>query len=227
MMTDIQRLMESVALRAQQHPPEAAPPRIITLSRDHGSGGDTIARLLGERLDLLVFDKQVLTAIAQEAQVNSSLLEALHEHGGTPADAWLYALFTGKSVSRNDYRQALRWAMRRLARAGGIFIGRGGHVVLAEEADLRVRITGSPDACARRVAEAMQVDLKTASREIHEANHRRAQYMRQTFRVDQNDPALFDLIINTDRFAGAEAVAGLIIDALAHVRPRATARHAG
>jgi len=85
---------------------------VITISRDLGTGGDEIAAMLSERLRLDIFDEDILDAISQRSEVNINVLKSLHEKVSRASDSWLYALVTGKNVSRTDYVNALVTVMR-------------------------------------------------------------------------------------------------------------------
>ena len=56
-------------------------------------------------------------------------------------------------VSKDAYRDTLVKLVMSIGRMGGLIVGRGAHVVLSDACALRVRVTGSPEVCARRMAE--------------------------------------------------------------------------
>ncbi|MGB0749470.1 MAG: AAA family ATPase [Magnetospiraceae bacterium] len=203
---------------------------LVTLSRDMGSHGDAIAQDLAARLGVKVYDKEILDAIAHQAGVNSALMKTLHERVSDASDAWLYALVTGKNVSREDYRRSLITAVRALYRTGGIVLGRGAHVILAGRDVLRIRITGSVDVCAQRVAQRQHIPLQDAVKLVRETNKRRATYVWETFKSRLNDPTNFDLVVNTDNFADYHTAVELIwgaIGALAKPTEKAPLAKAG
>ena len=49
--------------------------------------------------------------------------------------------------------------------------------------------------------------------EVQRVNAARARFFKETFRLSNDDPLQYDLIINTDRFAGLDAVADLVVRA--------------
>ncbi|WP_419798850.1 MAG: AAA family ATPase [Terasakiella sp.] len=184
---------------------------VITISRDLGTGGEEISRLLAERLGLDIYDENIIDAIAHRSEVNKNVLKTLHEKISSASDAWLYAMVTGKNVSRTDYVNALVTVIRCIYHKGGIVIGRGGHVVLQGRDVLRVRLTGSADACARRVAHRERLSLSEAKARCKEVNQERAKFVWNMFNSRLNDPTNFDLTINTDHFAHYEQVVEILI----------------
>lgn len=184
---------------------------VITISRDLGTGGEEISRLLAERLGLDIYDENIIDAIAQRSEVNKNVLKTLHEKVSSASDSWLYAMVTGKNVSRTDYINALVTVIRCIYHKGGLVIGRGGHVVLQGRDVLRVRLTGSNEACARRVAHRERLSLSEAKARCKEVNQERAKFVWNMFSSRLNDPTNFDLTINTDHFAHYEQVVEILI----------------
>lgn len=184
---------------------------VITISRDLGTGGEEISCLLAQKLELEVYDETVIDAISQRFEVNKNVLKNLHEKVSSASDSWLYAMITGKNVSRTDYINALVTVVRCIYHKGGIVIGRGGHVILQGRDVLRVRLTGSTEACARRVAHRDRLSLSEAKLRCKEVNKTRAQFVWNMFSSRLNDPTNFDLTINTDHFAHYDQVVEILM----------------
>jgi len=184
---------------------------VITISRDFGSGGDIIATRLGQRLKLDIYDDQVLAEVSKRLESDPAVIRILDEGFGRAKDMWLYRLFSGKAISPDSYRDTLVKVVMSLGRLGGIIVGRGAHVILAESCALRVRIAGSPEICARRMAAAghgVEADLLKQAQEV---NHRRGKFVWEVFHSRLSDAAQFDLTINTDRMADFEDVVDMLV----------------
>ena len=54
--------------------------RIITIGREFGSGGRTVAKMTGERLGISVYDSELLTKIAQESGLAEDYVADRGEH---------------------------------------------------------------------------------------------------------------------------------------------------
>lgn len=187
---------------------------VITISRDLGTGGDAIAKMLSERLGLEVYDENIIDAVSNRSEVNKGVLKNLHEKVSSASDSWLYAMVTGKNVSRDDYVHALVTVIRSIYHKGGIIMGRGAHVVLQGRDVLRVRLTGSKEACAKRVAHREHLTLSEAKRKCAEVNKDRGAFVWNMFKSRRNDPTNFDLTINTDHFAHYEQIVEILIRAM-------------
>lgn len=187
---------------------------VITISRDLGTGGEEIAKALAERLEIDIFDEDVLDAISKRSDVHKTVLKNLHEKVSSASDSWLYAMVTGKNVSRDEYVHDLVTVIRSIYHKGGIIIGRGAHVVLEGRDVLRVRLTGSRDACAKRVAHRERLSLSEAKRKCAKTNKERGAFVWNMFKSRLNDPNNFDLTINTDNFAHYDQIVETLISAM-------------
>ncbi|MDO8608649.1 MAG: cytidylate kinase-like family protein [Phaeospirillum sp.] len=184
---------------------------VITLSRDFGSGGDIIATRLCQRLHLPLYDEDLLREVAGRLQDDPAIIRLLDEGFGRAKDMWLYRLFSGKDISPDAYRDTLVKVVMSLGRLGGVIVGRGAHVILAEECALRVRIAGSPEACAKRMAgggHGTEVEILAQAKEI---NHRRGKFVWEVFHSRLSDANEFDVTINTDRMDDFEDVVDMIV----------------
>ncbi|TVR80095.1 MAG: cytidylate kinase-like family protein [Rhodospirillales bacterium] len=215
MAVDAQAVINAM-IRAMEAPPQEALREVkpvITVSRTLGSGGDTIARALAERLGLACYDREILDGIAAEANVSKSLIERLTEKMDA-VDSWVYSVVFGKHVSRDEYARFLTTIVRGLYHTGGVICGRAGHVILAGRDILRVRVVGSVEACASRLSEERGISYSEAKQTVVDTNKRRERFMWEVFRSRYDDPISFDLTINTDNFRKSDDVVEVILSAI-------------
>ena len=183
---------------------------VITISRDYGSGGDIIAHRLSQRLEIPLYDEEVLKEIALRLQDDPAIVKMLDEGFGRAKDMWLYRLFSGRDIGPDVYRDTLVKVVMSLGRVGGVLVGRGAHVILHEACALRVRITGTPEICARRMAGQGHGSLEAQLEKTLEVNHQRGKFVWDVFNSRLSDASQFDININTDRMADFEDVVGML-----------------
>jgi cytidylate kinase len=116
----------------------------------------------------------------------------------------------GSSAQELDdavYIEAVSAIISELGQKGNIVIvGRGSQVILKElPTALHVLIQAPLELCARRIAERDQLTPEEASKKVHELGSGRAAFHRKFFKVDVNDPGLYDLVIDTGRLSYAVA----------------------
>jgi len=184
---------------------------VITLSRDYGSGGDVIATRLCQRLDLPLYDQDLLKALALRLNEDPAVVRQLDEGLGRAKDLWLYRLFSGKEVSPDVYRDTLVKLVMSLGRLGGVIVGRGAHVILSDACALRVRIAGTPEVCARRMADKGHGKYEEELAKARELNHRRGKFVWEMFNSRLSDANQFDVVINTDRMEDFEDVVDMLV----------------
>jgi cytidylate kinase len=209
----IQALIQSVSGLDTEKKPKSGYPFVVTISRDHGCSGDEIAERLAQRLGVPLYSKEILDKIAERTHVDPAVVKQLDEAVGKARDLWLYSLFTGQDASADTYKKHMINVILTLSRTGGVIIGRGAHIVLGRTSALRVRITGSPDVCAQRLAKAEDISLEEAKKHIHDVNHQRGKFVWDAFHARLSDPTSFDLVVNTDRLGDIEHVVEMLHNA--------------
>ncbi len=203
--------MAEVATVTPKGEPTRPKQPVITISRDYGSGGDIIATRLCQRLHLPLYDEEVLRQVAGRLQDDPAIVRMLDEGFGRAKDMWLYRLFSGKDVSPDAYRDTLIKVVMSLGRLGGVIIGRGAHVILQESCALRVRVAGSAEACAKRMADAGHGTYDEQLVQARDVNHRRGKFVWEVFHSRLSDAGAFDLTINTDRMGDFEDAVEMLV----------------
>ncbi len=206
---------------------------VITISRQFGSHGDTVAQLLCDRLGYRYFDKNLMlglaaaTGLAPEKVVDlsdekhraRSLIERLFSNYAAPmADPSAWA--AGAEASAQEQAQAAQVGqLIRAAYAQGnvVVLGRGGQVVLRDlPAVLHVRIMAPLELRIRRHGERAGLSPAAAREAVLARDRASADFIRNYYDADVSDPTLYDLVISTGSISPA-AAADLIISALAYL----------
>jgi cytidylate kinase len=196
----------------------SAAPLVITVNSAVGAGGDVVAQRLAERLSLPFVDRAIPAAVAQQLAVPVASAEALDEqrtHAGLRllvSAANTEPLF-GLEVAPADFddeerfRLATEAALWKLAATtGGVVLGRASAVILAgHPRALHVRFVASGPTRIRRVREHGGYDEHGAARVIERTDRARAAFAHHLYGVDLSDPALYDLIVATDKISFGDA----------------------
>lgn len=184
---------------------------IITLSRDYGALGETIAQKLAQCLGIPVYDQEILDMVAQKAKVDRFKFERHDENVSAGISTFLYSLLTGTAGDLQTYRRNLYDVVMELAQQDCLLIGRGAHLVLSGNPVFRLRIVGSKLVCAKRVADEYGISLLEAERKVYEVNNKRHRAILDLYADSFEHCSLehaknFDLVINTDRIHSDNAV---------------------
>ena len=173
---------------------------VVTVSRGYGSLGKKIGQALADKLGVRCCDRTILQEVARRADVDTRLVEALDERIRHIKGDWWQSLFSEKTYLQERYLKHLVKVILNISEKGGVIIGRGAHLILGPARCFRVRITGTPEICAARIAERKAIDLDAARKRVVRVNGERAEYIRRLYDVDIGDDSHYDLAINTDRF---------------------------
>lgn len=207
-MPNLQAVMQSMVSSVRSTPAQSKKgadlPVVVTISRDHGSSGREIGEKLAAKLGVAFYDHEFVEKLAERLNTDQQTIEALDEGVGRTRDLWLMRLVTGLDISPGTYRRHLVNVTLSLASMGGVIMGRGAHVVLDQGTALRVRITGSEDICAARIAERRNLSADEAVAQVKKVNKFRGKFVWDTFKSRLNDPSNFDICINTDRLSNVE-----------------------
>jgi len=186
---------------------------VVTVSRSFGSGGKSVAQLLADTLEVRCCDRFILHQVARRAHVDEELVRVLDEHVRKIDGHWWQHLLQKDVFSYEDYYHHLVKTVLSISRSGGVIIGRGANHILGEKRAFRVRITGSAEQCARRIAKREKIDKEESIQRVQEVNNERAEYMRMLYDADINENSVYDLVLNSDRYDRVQMV-DLILDAM-------------
>ena len=112
--------------------------RVITLSREFGSGGRTIAHRVAERLGYAYYDQELILKVAKESGLAEQIVEKYDEYA-THKNSLLYALALSAGAGAggtlsfvSKVQQAQAKIITDLANKGScVIVGRGGDYVCA------------------------------------------------------------------------------------------------
>lgn len=179
---------------------EAGPPRtsVVTISRELGSGGTHIARMVARELGYTLFDKEIVDHVATLWGVDSAQIAHLDERR---ADFWgdlVLQFIEGKRPTEASYLRALVRAMRDIAQTGNaIVLGRASTCILKDS--YRVRIVAPEPLRVERIAGIHHVDERRARRMVMESDRNRRHFVRAYFGYDIQSPLIYDMVVNTER----------------------------
>src|SRR5262245_23061992 len=124
----IQGLLDAAG-DAPAGPPGGAPgaaPLTVTISREAGALGHSLAVEVGRRLGWPVYDREIIDRIAGEMRLSPSELAALDERPGSWLEEFLSGLLAGTRATRTGYTKYLVATVRGLGAAGRcVLVGRG------------------------------------------------------------------------------------------------------
>lgn len=187
---------------------------IVTISREPGSGGRIIAQKLAAKLNVEVFQQEVLHEMARRAEVSEQMLATMDERGLTMLEDWISSLVYDRHMWPDEYLKHLMNVIGTIGKHGrAVVVGRGANFILPPEQRFRVRITAPQRFRIRKVARAFTLSQDDARRRVIKTESDRKAFIRKYFNADIADPDNYDLTINTE-YLSVDNAANLIAAAL-------------
>jgi cytidylate kinase len=192
----------------------------IAFSREAGSGGISVAREVGRRLNWPVYDQELMEQLAKELKVDVSLVEEVDERPGNWLVDSIKAFAAAATVTEVAYFHRLVRMLKALAARGEcVVVGRGSSFILPMETTLRVRVVASrADRIAFMTRERGLTAAEAASY-VDTKGRERLKFIKDHFHKDPADPLNYDLLVNRTRFT-VDETSELVIEALQRLQAR-------
>jgi len=209
---------------------------VITISREYGSGGRDVGRMIAEDLGLPVYDKEIMHMAAEQSGMSTTFVEKksesipskfllnLKRFSLTVPSTRIPSRYNSLTVATDRFSDEDRLfniqsaVIQDLASQGGcVIIGRCASYILRNHPNLlSVFIRGDFDDRVRRTIETYNMPEKNAAENVkkidkHRANHYKL-HTNQQWGVAKN----YDLVINTS-YAGIKGAAK-VIEAMVNTR---------
>ena len=195
--------------------------KIITISRQFGSGGRGIGKLLADRLDIPFYDKELIELASKESGIDERIFKSEGEETGRfyqVLGAIGYALGSPAGgiyeYSINDQLYLVQAnIIEQLANEGPcVIVGRCADYVLEDREDvLNIYLCADMDERLRRVIDEYHVEDADEAMLCKVDKRRSNYYQYNTDRV-WGKAENYDLCINTGKF-DTDAIIGMIVDA--------------
>ena len=203
---------------------------IVTISRQYGAGGSSVAAIVADKLGAEVLDKKLIEEVAARLALRPSDVADQEERPRSYLERLVRSLSTlepGMVAGWTppypdplfDPRQAIieltEQVINEVADGGNVVIvGRGAGFCLRDRPNIFRVFLRAPEAVrAKTLMKRFGYGEAEARRKMHETDATRAAYTRQLYKKDCCDPDEYDLIVNTDRL-GYQATAEVILRGL-------------
>ena len=187
---------------------------IISIGRQHGSGGREIARLLAQELGIKCYDKEIVDEAAKHSDFSRDLINAYDEKRMSA-----FMLHAGGYGLNENFRLNMQVvsaqfdAIREIASKGDcIFVGRCADYILRDRSDLvSVFILGDMDERLKCLERRQGLDVAAARKKIKEVDKDRSSFYKYYSDQVWGDAQNYDLCINSSRL-GVEGTVKVIMD---------------
>lgn len=179
--------------------------RIVTVSREFGSGGREIGKRLADALGVAYYDREILTAIAEDAGIEEGYVSTLLESPGFASFPFTFSKTFSYNPMMGNAAQLLarqHRIIKTIAEKGDcVIVGRGAEAVLAEFKPFRIFVRADMDAkiarCRKRAGEGEVLSDKEYQRQIRQIDKARSSNHNFVSDIPWGDPAGYELCLNT------------------------------
>lgn len=151
--------------------------RIITISREFGSGGRFIGEEVAKKLGIAYYDKNIINEIAEKSGLSPEYIQEnaeLSPKRGLFAYAFAGRDITGKSVEDMVYEAQRKVILDLAEKESCVIIGRNADYILKDRDDvLNVFIHGNMPEKTQRIIRLYNVDEKKAVKMMADTDKRR------------------------------------------------------
>jgi cytidylate kinase len=186
------------------------PVDVVCISRDIGAGGEVVGQVVAERLGLRYVDEEVVALAAERGGVETGTVANAEERrsrmdrvlrlmtdAGTTGVMGIEPIAVREGRERG-HRDLILDVLQEIGEEGdAVIVAHAASFALAgRKGILRVLVTGSPEARARRLAESGE--KADTARAVREGDEAREQYLHRFYNIDRESPSHYDVVVNTD-----------------------------
>ena len=184
---------------------------IITLSREYGSGGRYIGKLVAEKLGIKLYDKEFVAKLAEETGLSSEYIENNEQKRGA-LETLNNGYYSGLSNSDELFIKESELIKEVASENSCVIVGRCADFILKENKNVfKVFVYSNMDDKVKRATDIYGLDKNKAEKEINRINKLRANHYKYYTEKDWNNPENYDICINSDSL-GVEKAADLICE---------------
>lgn len=181
--------------------------KVITISREFGSGGREFARRLADKLGYAYYDSEIITELAKRTSLTEEYVQSLNEKSPAP----LFPITIGHTLApvadvRWEHHNTLFVEQSNLLKelaekSDCVVVGRCADCCLSDFNPLRVRLYADIDArverCKSRAEDSEKLTDREIRQKINETDKARAKYYRFYTGKKWEDALNYDICINT------------------------------
>lgn len=191
---------------------------VITISRQYGAGGKSLGKMIANELDYTFADSDIIQQIAKEANVSPHWVESFEKEAGTKLSRVISSMVSQRWVDRilkdergyldeRIYLDYLVLIVAKMADEGDVvMLGRGSQYILNDHPDaFHVLLIDELEHRIKFIVDRYNVSEKQATRIVNSEDKRRLNLYHRLGKEDYDNPKLYHLVINMNRFSLEQA----------------------
>lgn len=176
---------------------------IVTISREYGSGGRFVGKLVSEKLGIPFYDKEIINLASKKSGLNVDYIESIDQTKGCSS-----------YINNNDdlLYVAEEKVIKSVSKDSCVIVGRCADYILRKNKDLiKVFLYSEPSSKEKRAILYYGLKEKNVLKEIEKIDKEREKHYKFYTGTDWKNFSNYDIMLNVDKY-GVEKTADIIVD---------------
>lgn len=190
--------------------------KIITISREFGSGGREIGKRLADELGFNYYDREIVTEVAKQTGMTEEYIKNISEKGIYPYAfqfAKSFAMYSGVQSNQTEVLVAQAKVLKQIAeRENCIIVGRGANIILNDYKPMNIFVYSDMESKIRR-CKMKRNDEKLSDKQVEEKiiqiDNNRKKYHQIISNLTWGDKRNYHLCINTSELEIKDIISSL------------------
>jgi cytidylate kinase len=182
---------------------------VITISRQFGSGGKALGKMLADELGYIFADSDIVSRIAQAANVSETWVETVEKEAGGKLSRVISRMVSKGLVDKvlkdergyideEIYLDYLVVMVAQIAEEGNaVIMGRGSQYILRDHPDaVHILLVNEFENRVKYVLDHHDLSYTKAAQMVRSEDKRRASLFKKIGKMDYDLPDLYDLVLN-------------------------------
>ncbi len=179
--------------------------KIVTISREFGSGGRELGKRLADKLGFFYYDREIITEISKKVGLSEEYIKSMSENGKNQYPFQFAKSFTVYSAKQNNQTEILiaqQKVLKEIAKKGNsVIVGRGANVILKEYNPINIFVYADIEAkikrCEEREKGENSLTKKEIENQIKQIDKSRKSFHNIISNIEWGEKENYDLCINT------------------------------
>jgi len=185
---------------------------VITISRQYGAGGKTLAKMLAKKLGYTFVDADIIKMIAKEANVSPEWVESVEKDAGTRFSKIITSMIAKHLVDQvlkdekgyiddEKYLDYLVLIITKIAdENNAVILGRGSQYILNNHPDaFHLFLIRELENRVKFIIENYKLTDQQARQVVNDEDKRRLNYFSRLGKKDFDNPSLYHMVLNMNR----------------------------
>ncbi len=184
-------------------------PIIITISREYGSGGRYIGKMIAQKLGIKLYDKEFVLKLADSTGLSTEYIEN-NEQRRKVLESLNNGYYSGLTNADELFIRESELIKEVSQKESCVIVGRCADFILKDNKNvIKIFVDSSMENKVKRATTYYHLNNVNAKKEISRINKLRANHYKYYTEKDWNDPSNYDICINSDSL-GVENCVDLI-----------------